>query len=181
LGSLLEEGPPEVRKVNHSVMRADWIDPEDLRPNVRAGRTITGHRAYCPLRWCIRRHGSRSSFNENHILAADRLRAAWDGARIGFSGLKDWRPVQAILYRPSQGPTTSAMRQLKCRKEFDKAWALFDDRARALLASVVLQNRALGPTADVLGISKPLASQTLTEALDVLVGHFDLGRRAKAA
>jgi hypothetical protein len=83
----------------------EWADPDDLRPNQRSGRTISGFMSFCPLRWCIRRHGARASFTLAHVEAADRLRLLFDGARLGFSGLRDWRPVQAAVYRPQTGPS----------------------------------------------------------------------------
>jgi hypothetical protein len=160
------------------VSRSDWDDPDDLRPNVRSARTIAGHRAFCPLRWCMKRHGSHSSFTDEHVAAADRLRACFDGARLGFSGLKDWRPVTAINYRPMTGPTTKALRQLQARQPFDRAWGLFDLSTRCLMGLVILENIAVGPAAEALGMTKPLATQRLTEALDRLVVHFE---RRKAA
>jgi hypothetical protein len=177
----LEMGPPEVQRITGKVFKTSWADPEDMRPNAREARTVTGHRAYCPLRWCRKRHGDRSAFTVEHIEAADRLRAAWDGARLGFAGLKDWRPISSIQYRPSTGPGTAARRQLGCRKAFDKAWALFDDRSRALLASVVLMNLSIAQTSETLSITKALASQRLAESLAMLVRHFDLGERRRAA
>jgi hypothetical protein len=57
-------------------------------------------------------------------------------------------------------------------------WRLQDDR---LLALVVLRNVAIGPAAEALAMTKPLASQKLVEALDLLVRHFDLGERRRAA
>jgi hypothetical protein len=181
LASLVETGPPEIRRINHSVLKDTWVDPDDLRPNVRTGRTVTGHRAFCPLRWCQKRHGGRSSFNEEHVAAADRLRVAFDGARLGFAALKDWRPIQSIAYRPSMGPTATALRQLRCRRAFDRAWNLFDSPARRLLALVVLENLAVGPTAETLGLTKPLATQKLVEALDRLVVHFGIRETRRAA
>jgi hypothetical protein len=73
-------------------------------------RTIGGYCAYCPLRWCKARHGDRSSFTTEHIAGGDHLRSLFDGAMIGFSGLKDLRPIQSAMYRPSSGPTAAAMR-----------------------------------------------------------------------
>jgi hypothetical protein len=39
LASVIESGPAAIRRINHSVMRADWADPDDLRPtgSCRAG------------------------------------------------------------------------------------------------------------------------------------------------
>lgn len=73
------------------------------------------------------------------------------------------------MHRRSTGPTTKAMRQLRCRREFDRVWSLFGLQTARLLAMVVLENMAVGPAAETLGITKPLASQKLVEALDVLV------------
>jgi hypothetical protein len=76
-----------------SVVRSTWTDPDDMRPNARHAREIAGYRRYCPLRRCLAQHGDRSSFTGEHIQAADRLRACFDGARLGFSGLKGLRPA----------------------------------------------------------------------------------------
>jgi hypothetical protein len=177
----LDEGPPEIRKINHSVMRSDWTDPDDLRTNVRTGRTVTGHRAFCPLRWCMKRHGARSSFTDQHVIAADKLRAAFDGARIGYQGLRDWRPVNDVYYRPPLGPSTTALRQWKAGRAFTRAWSCLDDQGRAVVAEVVLANKAVGPAAEMLALTQPQATQRLVEALDRLAQHFGLGARRKAA
>lgn len=68
------------------VVRSEWTDPDDMTPNAsRTARTITGHRA---------------GYTAEMVEAADLLRVAFDCARIGYSGLKDWRPVQALVYGP---------------------------------------------------------------------------------
>jgi hypothetical protein len=181
LPSLLAEQPPAARIVNRTVMKSEWVDPDDLRPNQRTGRTIPGHRAFCPLRWCIRRHGERSSFTVEHVEAADRLRGLFDGARIGFAGLRDWRPVSALNYRPSTGPSATALRQLRCRTQFDRVWALFGTEAHAVLAAVVLKNLSVGRTAELLEMTKPLITQRLVEALDRLCLNFDIEAPRRAA
>jgi hypothetical protein len=181
LPSLEETGPPLIRKLNHSVMRDSWTDPDDLRPNVRSGRIVGGHRAFCPLRWCVKRHAERSSFTPEHILAADKLRGLWDGARIGFAGLKDWAPVHSILYRPPLGPAKTALRQWKAARAFDKAWRCLDAKARPVIALVVLANRALSVTATTLGITPALAGQRAVEGLDLLCRHFGIRPVRRAA
>jgi hypothetical protein len=176
----LFDPPPETQIISGKLQRGTWVDPEDLRPNASKGpRLIHGHRAFCPLRRCRARHGDRT-FSEEHCLAADRLRGFYDGARLGFQGMRDWRPVQAIAYRPSTGPSTTAMRQLRCRQQFDRAWSLFDQQSRAVLVLVVLKNLGTTIAAEALGISKNLLSQRLVEALDRLVEFWDLGQRRAA-
>jgi hypothetical protein len=67
-----------------------WTDPEDDKPTAaKTARHVSGFRAYCPLRRCIARHGERAGYTVEHLEAADRLRAAYAGARLGFAGLKD--------------------------------------------------------------------------------------------
>jgi hypothetical protein len=182
LPSLMPEQPPAIQLKTRKAVRASWADPDDMKPNAaRAARSIAGHRAFCPLRWCIARHGERASFTADHVAAADALRAAWDGARIGFSSLKDWRPVTAINYRPAMGPTVSALKQLKCRVAFDRAWSLFDDATRAALVLVVLRNTSISKAAEVLDTSASRCKERLVIAFDRLVLHLDIGRERQAA
>jgi hypothetical protein len=182
LPSLQAEEPPAIQMATRKAMKAEWGDPDDLRPTAaKVARTITGHRAYDPLRWSRARHGARSSFTEEHIMAADLLRAAWDGARLGFSGLKDWRPVTAVTYRPSTGPGAPALRQLRARQTFDRAWRLFRDHDRALLLAVVLGNMSLAKAADRLRVSKPWATHALVLVLDRLCEHFEIGEPRRRA
>jgi hypothetical protein len=178
LPSLIAEQPPDQQLVNRRVVRSTWRDPDDTSPTAaRTAREISGWRTRCPLRSCIKRHGSRSSFTEQHVIAADRLRQLWDGSRLGFSGLRGLTPVTSAMYRPALGPAKPALRQLKCRQQFDAAWALFTDQSCALLLSVVLQNRAVTRTAELLSVSVPWTTQKLVEALDLLVDHFEIGER----
>jgi hypothetical protein len=181
LVSLMPEGPPAIRLVNRSAMRSEWADPTDDRPSAaRTAKTIFGHIAFCPLRWCVRRHGSRSNYTAEHIRAADRLRVAFDGASIGFSSVKDWRPVTEIKYRPATGPTTAAMLQLKAHRAFDVAWGVLDEDEQAMVEHVVLRNIAVGRAADMLGVSMPIMTKRLVVALDRLCEHFNIraGRTA---
>jgi hypothetical protein len=182
LPSLLSERPPEIRLANRTAMRHDWVDPTDDKPSAaRTAQTVYGHASYCPLRWCQRRHGARSRYSPEHIMAADRLRVAFDGARIGFSALKDWRPVTSINYRPATGPTTVAMLQLRSQQAFDAAWAVLDEDEQAMVLLVVLKNVATGRAAEHLGVSKPWFTDHLTGALDRLCAHYEIRSERTAA
>jgi hypothetical protein len=127
----MPEGPPAIQLASRKAVRAEWADPEDVRPNVRSGRTVRGHRAYDPLRWCRARHGERSSFTDLHIEAADRLRGCFDASRLGFSSIKDGRPIGSVQFRPSQGPTQAAVRQWQAARQFAAAWSLCGEQDRA--------------------------------------------------
>jgi hypothetical protein len=177
-----EEQPPEVRKANATVMPGEWNDPDDDDPRRRTAKTVKAWRTTCPLRWRIRRHGAeRSGYTPEHLAAADRLRLLADGAGIGFQGERPMRPVnEPRLFRPSQGPTRTALRQYKCGMEFVRVWALFDEATRALLAAVLLANTALTRYAAQVGQRPTLVKERLVEALDRLVAWFDL-RPARGA
>jgi hypothetical protein len=178
LPSLIAEPPPMQQLVNRRAVKDTWNDPSDDKPGAsRTARQVAGYRQYCPLRRCRQRHGERSSFSTQHIEAADKLRACFDGSRLGFSGLRGLTPVTTAMYRPALGPAKPALRQLRCREQFDAAWALFSDQARALLLSCVLLNRAITRTAALLGVSPPWTTQKLVEVLDVLCDHFEIGER----
>jgi hypothetical protein len=182
LPSLVAEPPLEVRKVNRSVMKDTWGDPLDDKPGAsRTARQVAGWRSFCPLRKCRARHGEKSSFSLEHIEAADRLRAAWDGSRLGYSALKDLRPVQSAMYRPSQGPGAVALKQLRAREQFTRVWSLFSENHQALLVAVVLRNVSLTATVALFSISMPRLTQTVVELLDRLVLHFEIGRERRPA
>jgi hypothetical protein len=158
------------------VVKGSWNDPDDMKPGAtRTAKQVTGWRGYDPLRMAFKRLGERSNVKAEHIVAADLLRAAFDGSRIGYSGLASWMPIQSRIYRPSTGPAQPAMKRLRARQSFDKAWvALGTERRHALIAGVVLRNLSVAKVAEMLGISPNLASEQLAEALDVLVKHLDV-------
>jgi hypothetical protein len=173
----LVDGPPDIQRQTGKAMKSSWRDPTDTVPTAaRTAREVTGHRAYCPLRWCQRRHGARSSFSADHVAAADRLRLLFDGSRLGFNTRHDiGQSVNEITYRrPLTGPGYSAMKQLTFTHRFVDAWNLFDEPARQVLAGVVLNNRAVGPTARTLGLTPARCTAILVEALDLLCRHFDI-------
>jgi hypothetical protein len=174
LPSLAPEVPPLIQLRTGKVVRAEWRDPDDLDPKRRVARTIQGYRAHCPLRRCIAKFGERSGISPEHLDAADRLRACYDGARIGFAGLRDWRPVGSLHYGPLAGPTKSALRQFRCRIMFDRIWSLFEPPSRVLLLMVVLKNIPLARFVELTDVSYNLTKELLLGALDRLVEWFDV-------
>jgi hypothetical protein len=72
------------------------------------------------------------------------------------------------------GPTSQAMRRLRCRSEFGAVWSILDERARALLLAVVLRNISIGRTAELLDVPKPRLTQALVAVLDRLCQHWDI-------
>jgi hypothetical protein len=175
---LQPEQPPSIQLASRKAMMAVWIDPTDTTPSAaRTARTVSGYRTYDPLRKCRARHGERSSFTAEHVEAADRLRQLWDGSRLGYSALKDLRPVQSAMHRPSQGPGAVALKQLRAREQFTRVWSLFSENHQAILVAVVLRNMSLTATAALFSITMPRLTQTVVELLDRLVDHFEVGER----
>jgi hypothetical protein len=177
LPSLME--PPEQQLINRRAMRAEWADPEDLQPTRRAGRVIVGHRGFCPLRWCLRRHKDRSSITVEHILAADQLRLLADTISIGLSGHKDRFNLQLIQYAtlPRTGPSPHEIRQARAWRPFKRAVGLFNEDERDLIAHVLLLNLAISRYVVVRRTrgqptGEPAIRAMLLSCLDRLVEHF---------
>jgi hypothetical protein len=106
-------------------------------------------------------------------VAADILRGLADGAAIGFTAPRDLSlPVQAIVYRPSMGPTRTAERQARCWHRFVKVMAIFTRTQRELLTLVVLLNTSVQRIATVRGLQAPALMGTLVACLDQLDQHF---------
>jgi hypothetical protein len=148
--------------------------PTDLDPRHRIARTIRGFRATCPLHRCIARFGERSGTTVEMLDAADRLRAAYDGSRIGFMGLRDWRPVSSLHYGPLSGPAKSALKQLRCRMMFERTWRLFEPATQLLLLIVVLRNQPIARFVEQTSVSYNRTKELLIAALDRLVAWFDI-------
>jgi hypothetical protein len=168
-------------------MAGEWIDPVAGTPAAaRTAPRVMGHRAFCPLRYCIKRHGAASSFTEEHVIAADLLRALADGAMIGFSAARDYLPVTAIRYLPVTGTTRNARRQLQCRTDLTRVLHCFSDRQRALLVWVVLMNRSVSSWCIDSREDRNRITPELVTALDQLVELLDsevreaIGRGAAA-
>jgi hypothetical protein len=85
------------------------------------------------------------------------------------------------MFRPSTGPGAPALKQLGCRREFDRVRSLFGENDRALLVAVVLRNMSLTRAAELLAVSKPRMTETLVKALDKLVEHFEIGEDRRRA
>jgi hypothetical protein len=163
-------------------MRHHWRDPDDLTPSARkTPREVAGHRTFCPLRWCLKRHGSHSSIGPDHICAADILRNHVDLAVIGRGGV--WWPEGLMLGMASQhrtaptGPTVLARGNLKSLYAAKRAMALYLPPERHLMTFVVLLNNAVARwvAAQVRAGYKTdahLEQARLVGCLDRLVEHY---------
>jgi hypothetical protein len=162
------------REGNSAVMTGEWLDPVASTPAAaRTAPRVKGHRAFCPLRCCIRRHGAAASFREEHVIAADLLRLWADGATIGFSVERSNLPVSSIQYMPMTGTTRNARRQLQCRTDLTRVLSTFSDRQRALVVWVVLMNRSVSSWCNESQEDRNRVMPELVTALDQLVGFLD--------
>jgi len=144
--------PPDIRLIIRegptAAMRGSWADPDDMTPSARkSARLVTGHRTFCPLRWCLKRHGSQSSITPEHIAAADILRGHVDLAVIGRGGV--WWPeglmlgMAGHLYGTPSGPSATAVGNLRSYRAARRALALYRPQERRLMTFVVLLNNAI--------------------------------------
>jgi hypothetical protein len=182
LWSLHSESPPLIQRETQKVMKASWRDPTDTRPGVMASvREISGYRRLDPLRFCLKRHGNACGITERHIIAADLLRVAADGAAIGFSAPRDMLlPISSIQYRPSTGPDSQALHQQRCWRGFVRVSAIFSKEDLLLLIHVVILNWSVAKWVRVLNLAGQRADarremSRLIAALDRLVEHYDSG------
>lgn len=88
------------------------------------------------MRVCRARHGDACGIREEHIICADLLRSWADGAAIGFTALRDGRPVTAIHYRPITGPGVAAMRQLRCWRDFARVMRILTEAQRSRVSGL---------------------------------------------
>lgn len=122
-------------------MGADWVDPDDTRPNAaRAPRRVRGWRTFCPLR---RMSGHPASgITEQHILAADRFREQVDLATLGYSSERPLIYVaQFALPRWGMGP--AAIAQLQAVREVRRVLQFFTPPELAMVNAILLRNISL--------------------------------------
>ena len=122
-------------------MRADWVDPEDIKPNAsHRPRRITGWRRYCPLR---RMSGHPvSGISERQIMAADKLREQFDMATMGYSGERTMVFIaRCALPRWGLGP--AAVAQLRAARDIRRVARLFSAAQLALIDAILLRNLSL--------------------------------------
>jgi hypothetical protein len=170
--------PPEQQLRGGKAMRYEHRDNDDLSPNRRTVRMVAGHRAYCPLRWCLRRHKERSTITVEHILAADELRRLADATAIGLSnGSRFKLEFFQHLASPSSGPSCAERKSVRAWRPFQRAMAIFTDGERDLVTHIVLLNTALHAFAKILRergtpVAEGALTQPLVACLDKLVEHF---------
>jgi hypothetical protein len=162
-------------------MKSDWTDPTDLTPSAaRTARTIAGYRGFDPLRWCLRRHGDRSSITVEHIYAADMLRRYADAIAIGVSGRKNRLNLQYLdlMLTPKLGPTHAEVTQARAWRPFIRAMAMYTTDERSMITAVVLLNHSVIRWCEAIyqetGIqpSQHREMGRLVSCLDRLVEHF---------
>jgi hypothetical protein len=164
--------PPLAQRESGKVMKSEWVDPDDTTPGAaKSAKTVRAWRKFDPLRRLVERHGT--SITEQHVMAADQLRSLADGAAIGYSAPKDEMvPVTQIVYRPSQGPGSTARRQAQCWRQFVKAMGIFTQAQRALIVEIVLLNTPVAHAAAKLGKNAQTLMGVLEACLDLLVDFF---------
>jgi hypothetical protein len=171
---------PEVRLVNATAMKAEWVDPDDVTPSTRrTAKTVTRYRSYCPLHRSMHKHGTASTVTAKHVAAADELRRLADLVAVGCAGRKDvWLPIQAMQPPgPLTGHSLAAIRQAKAWPAYRRAMALFSKSQRELITYIVLLNwsvtRWVGRLREQ-GLTGNMAIETgkLVAILDVLAEHL---------
>jgi hypothetical protein len=163
-------GPPRVQQTHQKAMRASWRDPDDLRPNARKGREISGWHSFDPLRVLAR--DPSSGVTEDHIRAADHLRGLNDIAGIGMSSRDNVLPIGATVHLPRFGPVPAAVRAARAARELMRVMRRFSAEAWRMVTVIVLWNRTLHLWCQESGGSEARELGRLLAALDLLAEHF---------
>lgn len=175
-------GPARVRQLittgPNAVMRANWRDPDDIRPNAaRRPAQITGYRTYCPLRRMAA--GSGSQITDTHIIAADQFRAQVDLAVIGRGG-SSLGELARYGFGPLKGPSPAAIVQACADKDVRQVLRHFAPSHCLMLTHILLLNQSLRSWCLRLTAErgKPVQEHVemgrLLTILDLLVHHYDL-------
>jgi hypothetical protein len=170
--------PPLARRARGAlgaVMRAEWPDPEDIRPSAaRSARQVHGWRTYCPLR---RMAGHPSSgITPGHIAAADKLRELVDLSRMGHT------PGRTQAYaggspQPRAGLSPNEMAQAAATRSVRRVLRLYDPRQLAMIHVVLLANQSLRSWIAVCAAGgehcqPAVEKRRLLAILDLLDEHF---------
>jgi len=163
-------GPPRAQQTHGKAMRASWRDPDDLRPNARRVREITGWHTFDPLR--IMAKDPSSSVTEEHIRAADYLRWLSDIAAGGLCSRDNILPIGASVHLPRLGPTSAAQRSERAGRDFIRAMKRFSTETRWLILCIVIWNRTLEEWCRERQRLLRTETERLMGALDLLAEHF---------
>jgi hypothetical protein len=153
-------------------MRTEWVDPDDIKPTAaKTARKITGYRSYCPLRRMMSLPGSE--ITQAHVMAADKLREAWDVARLGMtSGREPAALFVVLVQQPRTGPGAGEVAQVRAARVLRRALVLFGLPAQAMIQHVILYNQSLRSWAAG-RLDPKREKQRLIAILDKLAEHFD--------
>lgn len=133
--------PAVVRLLNHTAMRAEWSDPDDLNPLRRNARQIRGYRSWCSLRRMA--VNANSGISAEHIHAADKLREDVDLTRYGLTGNRE--PFQFIdhVIAPRSGPSQAEQARVAAARSVWRVLRIFTLDQQRMLAVVVLHNHTV--------------------------------------
>lgn len=144
------------------VEAAEWGDPDDLNPNARAPRRVSGYRRVDELRrLCEAGHVTEQQFKAGGRLLRDYELS--DGSRPGcaVSGLR----VDAV-------PSGPGAAQIDAARRYREAMRAVGQRAGSVLVMAVFGNASVSEVARHFGVRHYGALGLLQAALQRLVEHY---------
>jgi hypothetical protein len=147
------------------VKTASWVDPDDLSPNRRVARQISGHRSATDA---IQLLLDGDSVSKKQAGAAVRLRKSYEVGVVGSTHGPRWDSVPAG-YGPGDGPTVAKLAALE---RFQRAQAalgrLFD-----VVLSICLEGETISGYATRIKANRQTICGRLGAALDRLLDHWE--------
>lgn len=175
--------PPGVRQDREvgrtAVTAGTWRDPADVTPNAAyKPREVKHWKVACSLTRMARKPGAH--ITREHIIAADLLREAFDGASVGYTTPRDLGEIMTGLPGPRSGPSEAAKKQVDACKMVIAALRPYSRPQIALLDAILIDNRMVQSWCEYLDIVDPgvwhdpkYYTGMLIACLDILVHHFE--------
>jgi hypothetical protein len=134
---------PYGRRPEATVMVAEWVDPDDIRPNAaKSARTIRGFRSFCPIRRMAAMPATGVTIE--HVMAADKLRELWDQVRVGFTAAGNPLMLAVLVSpQPRTGPNAGEIERAKSARALRRAVAILSLPEQALMSAIILQNQSI--------------------------------------
>lgn len=160
-------GPSGVVLREAIVEREERRDPDDMNPNRRAAKTVSGFRRRDTLRHIA---FTNASVTDEHLDAAERLAIDWELAAGGGGG-DSFTGVRVDISAISADPPIVAMTR------FRKAVQAVGQIGCSVLLPVVLENVTITALGERMRLRRQTISKRLVDALDTLVKYYDGTKR----
>jgi hypothetical protein len=157
---------------------AQWSEPENTNQFAEHAKVVSGYRSANVLVRMGRRPGSQIS--QDHIRAVEKVRLAWDIARIGLGAGNPYEASGGSAPGPKTSHGAAAEQQVARAREYARVLKAVGPRRRRMFEFVVIGNRDMVSwvrwASNVVGsnivVDRKVEMGKLIGILDTLVDHY---------